>query len=66
VKVVLLERNVQEGPRLAEFFGEAKVDNVDHVGSLAGAHDKVGWLNVAVDEAVVVDEFDAGNLSSSF
>jgi len=45
---------------IAEFFCEAKVDDIDQVGGLTGAHDKVGGLDVAVDEVVRMNEFNTG------
>ena len=56
---VLFVRNMG-AVAIAEFLCEAKVDNVDEVGTLAGAHDKVGWFYVTVDKIVRVDEFNAG------
>jgi len=45
---------------ITEFLCKAKVDDIDEVGALAGAHDKVGGLYVPMDEVVRVDEFNAG------
>jgi hypothetical protein len=45
---------------IAEFLCEAKIDDIDKVGALASAHNKVGWLYVTVDEVVRVDEFNTG------
>jgi hypothetical protein len=62
VKLVLLVGDMRRRPRVTEFFRKTKVDNIDHASGLSGAHDKVGGLDVAVDEAVVVDELYAGDL----
>jgi hypothetical protein len=62
MKVVLLVGDMEERPRVAEFFSEPKVDDIDHARGLACAHDKVCGLDVAVDEAMCVDELDARNL----
>ena len=45
---VLLIRHVGSIP-FAKFLCEAKVDDVDKVRAMAGAHNKVGGLDVAVD-----------------
>ena len=34
---------------IAKFLSKAKVDDVDEVRAMAGAHNKVGGLGVAVD-----------------
>jgi hypothetical protein len=59
VEIVLLVRDVRGRARVAEFFGEPKVDDVDHVCGFSGAHDKVGRLDVTVHDRVGMDEFDA-------
>ena len=45
---VLLIRDVG-AITIAKFLCEAKVDDVDEVQAMAGAHNKVGRFNVAVD-----------------
>jgi hypothetical protein len=45
---------------ITEFFCEAKVDDIDKVGAMPSAHDKVGGFYVAVDEVVRMDEFNTG------
>ena len=59
--LVLSVGNVEVGLRVAVFFSKAKVDNVDLVTSLADAHQKVVWFDVAVDERLGVNVLDAGN-----
>ena len=45
---------------ITEFLCEAKIDDIDKVGAMAGAHDEVGGFDVAVYEVVRMDEFNAG------
>jgi hypothetical protein len=45
---------------IAKFPCETKVDDVDEVRAMAGAHNKVGGLYVAMDEVVRMNEFNAG------
>jgi len=45
---------------VAEFLCETKVDDVYQVRGLAGTHNKVCGLNVAVYEVVRMNEFNAG------
>ena len=45
---------------VSEFLCEAKVDDIDEVGAMAGAHDEVGGFYVAVYEVVRMDEFNTG------
>ena len=47
---------------IAKLLCEAKVDDIDEVGAMTCAHDKVGWLDVAMDEVVRMNKFDAGQL----
>jgi hypothetical protein len=42
-------------------LGQAKVNDVDLVATLANAHEEVVWLDVAVDEGLCVDVLDAGD-----
>lgn len=49
---------------IAKFFGEAKVDYIDHVGGTACAHNEVCGLDIAVYERVRVDKFDARYLET--
>lgn len=56
---VLFVRNVGT-VAIAEFLCEAKVDDIDEVGTMAGAHDEVGGFYVTVDKIVRVDEFNTG------
>ena len=58
MKFILLVRNMGGGSRVTEFLGEAKVNHVNHVGSFSGAHNKIGWFDITVDDRVAVDEFD--------
>ena len=39
---------------------QVQIDDIDKVGAMAGAHDEVGRLYVAVDKVVRMDEFDTG------
>ena len=45
---------------VTEFLCEAKIDDIDKVGAMAGAHDEVGGFYVAVDKVVQMDEFNTG------
>ncbi len=45
---------------VTEFLCEAKIDDIDKVGAMAGAHDEVGGFYVAVDKVVRMDEFNTG------
>jgi hypothetical protein len=56
---VLFVRNVG-AVAIAEFLCKAKVDDIDEVGAMAGAHNEVGGFYVTVDKVVRVDEFNAG------
>ena len=44
-------------PTISEFFGKAKVYDIDEVGCLVSAHNKVGWLDVAMDIVACMNEF---------
>lgn len=46
--VVLLEGDVIGGTGVAEFFGEAKIDDIDEMGGFARAHYEICGLDVAV------------------
>jgi tagatose-1,6-bisphosphate aldolase non-catalytic subunit AgaZ/GatZ len=59
MKFILLVWNVGGGSGIAEFLGEAKVNYVNHMGGFTGAHDKIGWFDITVDDRVSVDELDA-------
>ena len=59
--LVLAVRNVKVRFRVAIFFGQTKVDDVDLIAALADAHEKVVRLNVTVDEGLGVDVLDAGD-----
>lgn len=50
--------------RVAVFFGQAEVDDVDQVALLAQPHQEVVWLHVPVDEVFRVDVFDAAYLEA--
>lgn len=56
---VLLIRDMGAVP-ITKFPCEAEVDDVDEVRTLAGAHNKVGGLDVAMDEVVRMNEFNTG------
>jgi hypothetical protein len=43
-------------------FCQAEIDDVNGIGPLAQAHQKVVGLDVAVDEGAGVDELEAGDL----
>jgi hypothetical protein len=43
---------------IAKSLRKAKVDDVDEVRALTGAHNKVGGLDVAMDEVVRMNEFN--------
>ncbi|KAI0563609.1 casein kinase I [Gracilaria domingensis] len=56
--LVLSVRDVNVGLVVAVLFGEAKVDDVDDVGLLSEAHQKVVGLDVAVQKGSRVDVLD--------
>lgn len=62
VYVVLFEGDVVRGSRVSVFLGETEIDDVDEVRGSAGAHDKVGGFDVAVDVVFRVDKLDTGYL----
>ena len=62
VEAILFVGDVVVCTAIAKFFGESKVDHVDHFGSTASAHDKICGLNIAVDERVRMYKLDAGYL----
>jgi hypothetical protein len=64
VEAILFVRYVVVRAAIAKFFGESKVDYIDHAGSAACAHDEVCGLDIAMYEGVGVDEFDARNLET--
>jgi adenylosuccinate synthase len=45
---------------ITEFLCEAKIDDVNEMGPMTGAHNKVGWLDIAMNKVVRVNELDAG------
>jgi hypothetical protein len=45
---------------IAKFLCKAKVYDIDDVRSLAGAHNKVGWLYVTMDKVMRVYKLDPG------
>mmetsp|Transcript_28639 Transcript_28639/g.58257 ORF Transcript_28639/g.58257 Transcript_28639/m.58257 type:complete len:205 (+) Transcript_28639:571-1185(+) len=57
--LVLPVRNVLMCLGIAVLLRKAEIDDVDLVCLLAQAHEKVVWLDVAVNETLRVDEFDA-------
>tara|TARA_R110002003_G_scaffold202_8_gene15712 strand:+ start:4601 stop:5092 length:492 start_codon:yes stop_codon:yes gene_type:complete len=59
--LVLSVRNVEVGLGIAVLLGQAEVNDIDLVAALADAHEEVVRLDVAVDEGLGVDVFDAGN-----
>jgi hypothetical protein len=56
---VLLIRDMGAVP-ITKLLCEAKIDDVDEVRTLTGAHNKVGGLDVAMDEVVRMNEFNTG------
>ena len=59
--LVLSVRNVEVRLRVAVLLGQAKVNYVDLVASLANAHEEIVGLDVAVDEGLGMDVLDAGD-----
>ena len=59
--LVLTVRDVEVSLGVTVLFGQAKVDNVDLVSTLADTHEEVIGLNVTVDEGLGVDVLDAGD-----
>ena len=57
--LVLPVRNVEMRLRVAVLLGQAKVDDVHLIATLADAHEEVVGLDVAVDERLGVDVLDA-------
>lgn len=59
---ILLVGDMRIRTRVPKLLGQAKVDDIDEVRAMARAHDKVRGLDVAMNEAALVYEFDARNL----
>jgi len=64
MEVVLLVWNMVRRSCIPKFFSETKVDDVDKVGRLAGAHNEIGRLDVAMNERIRVDELDSRDLKT--
>lgn len=64
VDVVLNVGDVSARARVAVLLREPEVDHVHHARVRACAHDEVRGLNVAVDEVLLVDVFDPGELGT--
>ena len=47
-----------QGSRIAVFFGQAKVDDIDQVSSLANTHNKVRRFDIPMHKRMRMDEFD--------
>jgi hypothetical protein len=52
---------VEVGLRVTVLLGQAEIDNVDLVTTLADAHEEVVGLDITVDEGLGVDVLDAGD-----
>lgn len=59
--LVLSVRNVEVGLGISVLLGEAEINNVDLVATLADTHEEVVGLDVAVDEGFSMDILDAGD-----
>ena len=59
---ILLVGDVQVRAHVAELLRQTKVDDIDEMGSMTGAHNEVRRLDVAVNEATLVYELDTRNL----
>ena len=59
--LVLTIRDVEVCLRVTVLLGQAEVDDVDLIASLADAHEEVVGLDVAVDEGLGMDVLDAGD-----
>lgn len=53
--------DVEVGLGVAIFLGQAKIDDVNLIAALADAHEKVVRFDVAVDEGLRVDVFNAAD-----
>lgn len=60
--LVLAVGNVLMGARIAEFLGQPKVDYVDEVAFFGQAHEEVVRFDVAMNEVLRVNVFDAAYL----
>lgn len=61
--IILFEGDMVRGTGVAEFFGEAEINDIDEMGGFTGAHDEICRLDVAVHKVFRVDELDAGDLT---
>ena len=59
--LVLSVWDVEVRLRVAVLLGQTEVNNVDLVTTLANSHQEVVGLDIAVDEGLGVDVFDAGD-----
>lgn len=50
------------GFRVSIEFGHAEIDHIDGAGRVAGADEKVIWLNITVDQVAFMDALDTCNL----
>ena len=60
--LVLSVGDVKVGLRVPVLLGETKIDDINLVATLSDSHQKVVWLDVAVDEIAGVDVLNTGDL----
>ena len=60
--LVLSIGDVKVGLRVPVLLGETKIDDINLVATLSNSHQKVVWLDVAVDEIAGVDVLNTGDL----
>ena len=63
--LVLAVGDVEMRFGIAVLLGETEIDDVDLVTTLANSHEKVVWLDVAMDEVARVDVLDTRDLHRS-
>lgn len=59
--LVLSVRNVEVCLGIAVLLGQTEINHVDLVTTLSNTHEEVVRLDIAVDEGLGVDVFDAGD-----
>jgi len=60
--LVLSVRDVKVGFRVSVLLGKTEVDDIDLVATLPDSHQKVVWLDVAVDKVTGMDVLDTRDL----
>lgn len=59
--LILTVRDVKMGLGVSVFFGEAEIDDIDLVATLANAHEEVVRFDIAMNERLGMNILDAGD-----